>query len=92
MIGSKAGSGEAALPKTGGARPQAQNPAAIALQAKFNQGVALHQEGRLAEAERIYGEVLRQQPNHFDALHLLGVLLPPKHGERSEQLNCSGER
>jgi tetratricopeptide (TPR) repeat protein len=56
------------------AKPQAQVPAATTLQARFNQGVALHQQGRLAEAERVYREVLRQQPNHFDALHLLGVI------------------
>ena len=62
------------MPETGDAPPQAQNPAAVALQAKFKQGVALHQQGKFAEAERIYGEVLRQQPNHFDALHLLGVI------------------
>ena len=34
----------------------------------------LHQQGRLADAERVYREVLQQAPNHFDALHLLGVL------------------
>jgi tetratricopeptide (TPR) repeat protein len=56
------------------AKPQTRNPAAATLQARFNQGVALHQQGRLAEAERIYREVLEQQPNHFDALHLLGVI------------------
>ncbi len=33
-----------------------------------------HQEGRWAEAERIYGEVLASHPEHPDALHLLGVL------------------
>jgi predicted O-linked N-acetylglucosamine transferase (SPINDLY family) len=44
------------------------------LQAKFDQALALHQQGKLADAERIYSEVLRQQPNHFDALHLLGVI------------------
>ena len=32
----------------------------------------LHREGRLAEAERLYNEVLRAEPNHFDALYLLG--------------------
>ena len=74
------------MAKKRGFRPQPQNQAAAALQAKFNQGVTLHQQGKLADAERIYGEVLRQQPNNFGALHLLGVLLF-KHGERSEQLN-----
>jgi len=44
------------------------------LQDKFKQAVLAHQQGRLADAERIYGEVLQQQPNHFDALHLLGVI------------------
>ena len=32
----------------------------------------LHQQGNLAEASRLYGEVLRLQPRHFDALYLLG--------------------
>ncbi len=60
--------------KSAGLRPRARNPAVIALKAKFDQAVALHQQGKLAEAERIYGEVLQQQSNHFDALHLLGVI------------------
>jgi protein O-GlcNAc transferase len=46
----------------------------VALQATFEQGIALHQQGRLVEAERIYREVLRQQPIHFGALHHLGVI------------------
>jgi tetratricopeptide (TPR) repeat protein len=62
------------MAKTRNARPQVESPAATALQASFNQGLALHQQGKLADAERIYREVLRQQPNHFDALHLLGVI------------------
>ncbi len=33
-----------------------------------------HQEGRLADAERLYREILRTHPRDFDALHLLGVL------------------
>ena len=32
----------------------------------------LHQQGNLAEASRLYGEVLRANPKHFDALYLLG--------------------
>jgi tetratricopeptide (TPR) repeat protein len=40
----------------------------------FNEGVVAHRQGRLADAERVYQEVLRRQPNHFDALHLMGVI------------------
>ena len=73
--------------KKAGFRPQAQNPAAVTLQAKFNQAVALHQQGKLAKAERVYEEVLRQQPNHFDALHLLGVIaLHTRRTERAVEL------
>ena len=50
------------MPATGNGEPNAQKLAALALQAKLNQGLALHQQGKLAEAERIYREVLRQQP------------------------------
>jgi protein O-GlcNAc transferase len=32
----------------------------------------LHQQGNLSEASRLYGDVLRLQPRHFDALFLLG--------------------
>ncbi|TFH47714.1 MAG: tetratricopeptide repeat protein [Lysobacterales bacterium] len=34
-----------------------------------------HEAGRLREAERLYKSVLDAEPNHPDALHLLGVLL-----------------
>ena len=37
-------------------------------------GLKLHQAGRLAEAEVWYRRVLAVQPNHADALHLLGVV------------------
>jgi protein O-GlcNAc transferase len=36
--------------------------------------VALHQRGMLAEAEKVYAAILQVRPDHFDALHLLGVL------------------
>ena len=49
-------------------------PDAAALEAKIGRGLALHQQNRLADAERIYREVLQQQPNNFTALHLLGVI------------------
>jgi predicted O-linked N-acetylglucosamine transferase (SPINDLY family) len=36
--------------------------------------LAHHQAGRLAEAEQIYGQILRVDPNQVDALQLLGVI------------------
>ncbi len=37
------------------------------------QGAALHRQGKLQEAARLYEAVLRDRPDHFDALHLLGT-------------------
>lgn len=34
----------------------------------------LHRDGQLAQAEALYRGVLRAAPDHFDALHLLGVI------------------
>jgi tetratricopeptide (TPR) repeat protein len=44
------------------------------LQNKLNKALVLHRKGSLGEAERLYIEILAQQPNHFDALHLLGLI------------------
>lgn len=41
---------------------------------KFQQAFTLHQHGQLEEARVIYESVLKKQPRHFDALHMLGVL------------------
>ena len=38
------------------------------------QAQALHQAGRLGQAEPVYREVLRRSPRHVDALHGLGML------------------
>jgi predicted O-linked N-acetylglucosamine transferase (SPINDLY family) len=40
----------------------------------FQQGLALHQQGRLDEAERLYQSVLAQNPSHFGALHFTGMI------------------
>ncbi len=40
----------------------------------FAEALALHQAGRLADAEKIYSRILAAQPKHFDSLHLLGVI------------------
>ncbi len=39
----------------------------------FAAAIALHQQGRLAEAEAIYRGLLRADPGHAGALHLLGL-------------------
>ncbi|MGD0140844.1 MAG: tetratricopeptide repeat-containing glycosyltransferase family protein [Tepidisphaeraceae bacterium] len=49
-------------------------PGRMTLQQQFEYGRAHHQAGRLAEAEKIYRQVLARQPDHAEALHLLGVL------------------
>ena len=33
-----------------------------------------HQAGRLQAAEQIYRQILAVEPNHADAIHLLGVI------------------
>ena len=45
----------------------------------LQRALADHQSGRTREAEAAYRRVLAEQPNHPDALHLLGVLLT-QHG------------
>ena len=40
----------------------------------FKRAIELHREGDLPQAERIYADVLRRQPAHSDALHLLGLV------------------
>ena len=47
----------------------------IQLDALLNQGLALHQQGQLKEAQKIYENILKIQPMHFDALQLFGALL-----------------
>jgi len=39
----------------------------------FARALAFHQAGFLADAQTLYKEILRRRPDHFDALHLLGV-------------------
>ena len=46
----------------------------LASAAEFRQGLACHQQGRLPEAERHYNAALRSEPDHFEALHMLGVI------------------
>jgi tetratricopeptide (TPR) repeat protein len=57
--------------------PAAKRPAATA-DITLGQALALHQQGNLVEAEKLYRQVLVSQPAHADALHLLGVMAVQK--------------
>src|ERR1039458_9980087 len=48
-------------------------PPRFNLQQAMQEAVALHQQGRLREADKLYARVLKAAPEHFDALHLLGL-------------------
>lgn len=50
-------------------------PKQISLPDAIRQAVDFHRQGRLDDAERLYTAILQAQRNHFDALHLLGVLM-----------------
>jgi len=50
------------------------NPSRAALQELFDQAIALHQGGNLAEAERLYQRVLVMEPGSFAPRHMLGVI------------------
>src|SRR5712671_2977116 len=41
---------------------------------QLEQAIALHQQGHLVRAKAAYENILKAQPEHFDALHLLGVI------------------
>ena len=46
----------------------------IQVTAFTQEGLRLHQQGNFDEAQAIYEKILHIQPDHFDALQLLGVL------------------
>jgi protein O-GlcNAc transferase len=66
-------------------RQSSQRPVSNGIQQKLQQAVAFHQQGLFSHATKIYEEILNQRPNHFDALHLLGVaacqMANPDRGE-----------
>jgi predicted O-linked N-acetylglucosamine transferase (SPINDLY family) len=40
----------------------------------FNQALHAHQRGRISEAENLYRKIVSEEPNNFDALHMLGII------------------
>ncbi len=57
-----------------GVGPDADNFLATQAQTKFGEGLVLHRKGHLEQAQQAYEQVLGIEPNHFEALHLLGVI------------------
>jgi predicted O-linked N-acetylglucosamine transferase (SPINDLY family) len=47
---------------------------AMTIEQVLDLAVQHHQAGRLREAEALYRQILAHQPQHIDALHLLGVI------------------
>jgi tetratricopeptide (TPR) repeat protein len=55
----------------------------------LQRALQLHQAGRLGQAEHVYRTILATQANHFDALHLLGVVRH-QQGRNVEALHYIG--
>lgn len=60
---------------------------AFDLSTLFQQAIALHQGGQLDEAREIYQSILRQQPEHADAWHCLGIIAI-QSGDPSRAVEC----
>ena len=80
--GARLPSGGASLP-SGRMRPKtphrpgpkpAINQGKTPVPSTLRQALALHQGGQLAQAQTKYEEILELQPEHFDALNMLGVI------------------
>ena len=48
----------------------------------LGRALALHSEGDLNEAQRLYQAIVNEDPAHFLALHMLGVIAHQKHDAR----------
>ncbi len=56
------------------AQPSRERASTRQIAARFKAALALHRGGRLDEARSLYRAILRAQPRHFNALHLLATL------------------
>jgi len=53
---------------------QSSSNAGLNLAQRFHEAYAAHARGALAQAEGLYKVILKDDPKHFDVLHLLGFL------------------
>lgn len=56
----------------------------------FEDAVSLHRQRRLQEAERVYRQVLQNEPTHPGALHMLGVARH-QQGDHAEAIELIGQ-
>jgi protein O-GlcNAc transferase len=61
----------------------------MSLQFLCDQAVGLHQKGNLADAEKLYRQVLAAEPRHFTACHHLGMIRAQK-GDYAAALKLMG--
>jgi len=53
----------------------------------LDQAVALHGQGRLDEAARLYEQILAVHPNVIDARHMLGGWCAPSRAVTTKPMN-----
>jgi tetratricopeptide (TPR) repeat protein len=76
-------------PELTGERAPPQPPDGLAADA-FENALSLHRQDRLVEAAHAYGALLDRDPDHFGALHGLG-LLRARQGHTDEAMRLIGE-
>ena len=76
-------------PESTGERAPPQRPDSLTAQA-FETALSLHRQDRLVEAAHAYGALLERDPDHFGALHGLG-LLRARQGHMDEAARLIGE-
>lgn len=52
----------------------APSPSEIRLHGQFMEAMEWHRQGRLAEAQALFAQIVRKQPRHHHAVHFLGVI------------------
>jgi len=50
------------------------NPSVLKIQARFNEGIALHRKGFLVKAHEIFLQILKLESRHFQTLYMLGMI------------------
>ena len=74
---------------------QGENSSDTFFMATISEALAIaiqhHQAGRLQAAEQIYRQILQVEPNHADAIHLLGVIASPSGQARLLSSTLDGQ-